>query len=74
MKLVLEIARTHLVSKPKRTALMPGLPTTEEAGYPGSAYNFWVGTLVAANTPRLAMQANQAISANSSPSVRPFSR
>ena len=42
----------HLVSGPKRTALMPGLPTTEEAGYPGSAYNFWVGTLVAAATPR----------------------
>jgi tripartite-type tricarboxylate transporter receptor subunit TctC len=42
----------HLVSAPKRTALMPALPTTEEAGYPDSAYNFWVGALVAANTPR----------------------
>src|SRR5919108_177075 len=42
----------HLVSGPKRTSLMPGLPTTEEAGYPNSAYNFWVGTLVAAKTPR----------------------
>jgi len=42
----------HLVSGPKRTALMPALPTTVEAGYPDSAYNFWVGTLVAANTPR----------------------
>ena len=42
----------HLVSGPKRTALMPDLPTTEEAGYPNSAYNFWVGTLVAAKTPR----------------------
>src|SRR5687767_12284962 len=42
----------HLVSGPKRTALMPALPTTEEAGYAGSAYNFWVGTLVAAKTPR----------------------
>jgi tripartite-type tricarboxylate transporter receptor subunit TctC len=31
---------------------MPSLPTTEEAGYPNSAYNFWVGTLVAAKTPR----------------------
>jgi tripartite-type tricarboxylate transporter receptor subunit TctC len=31
---------------------MPDLPTTEEAGYPNSAYNFWVGTLVAAKTPR----------------------
>jgi tripartite-type tricarboxylate transporter receptor subunit TctC len=42
----------HLVSGPKRTSLMPELPTTEEAGYPDSAYNFWVGTLVAAKTPR----------------------
>jgi tripartite-type tricarboxylate transporter receptor subunit TctC len=42
----------HLVSGPKRTALMPNLLTTEEAGYRGSAYNFWVGTLVAAKTPR----------------------
>jgi tripartite-type tricarboxylate transporter receptor subunit TctC len=42
----------HLVSGPKRTALMPDLPTTVEAGYPNSEYNFWVGTLVAARTPR----------------------
>jgi tripartite-type tricarboxylate transporter receptor subunit TctC len=31
---------------------MPDVPTTEEAGYANSAYNFWVGTLVAAKTPR----------------------
>jgi tripartite-type tricarboxylate transporter receptor subunit TctC len=43
---------TLVVSAPKRTALMPDLPTTEEAGYPASAYNFWVGALVAAKTPR----------------------
>ena len=42
----------HLVSGPKRTSLMPSLPTTEEAGYPNSSYTFWVGTLVAAKTPR----------------------
>jgi tripartite-type tricarboxylate transporter receptor subunit TctC len=42
----------HLVSGPKRTSLMPTLPTTVEAGYPNSDYNFWVGTLVAAKTPR----------------------
>jgi len=41
-----------LVSAPKRTSAMPSLPTTEEAGYPNSAYNFWVGALVAAKTPR----------------------
>jgi tripartite-type tricarboxylate transporter receptor subunit TctC len=40
------------VSGPKRTALMPNLPTVEEAGYPGANYNFWVGTLVSAKVPR----------------------
>jgi tripartite-type tricarboxylate transporter receptor subunit TctC len=42
----------HLVSGPKRSSLLPNLPTTEEAGYANSAYNFWLGTLVAAKTPR----------------------
>jgi tripartite-type tricarboxylate transporter receptor subunit TctC len=37
---------------PKRSALFPDLPTTLEAGYPNSDYNFWVGALVAAKTPR----------------------
>ena len=41
-----------VLSGPKRSALMPDLPTTEEAGYPNSAYNCWVGALVAAKTPR----------------------
>ena len=41
-----------VVSSPKRTALMPELPTTEEAGYPSSAYNFWVGALVSTRVPR----------------------
>jgi tripartite-type tricarboxylate transporter receptor subunit TctC len=42
----------HLISGPKRSSLMPELPTTVEAGYPNSDYNFWVGALVAAKTPR----------------------
>jgi tripartite-type tricarboxylate transporter receptor subunit TctC len=42
----------HLVSGPKRSSLMPELPTTVEAGYRDSDYNFWVGALVAAKTPR----------------------
>jgi tripartite-type tricarboxylate transporter receptor subunit TctC len=40
------------VSAPKRTSIMPELPTTVEAGYPNSDYNFWVGALVPAKTPR----------------------
>ena len=39
-------------SAPKRSALMPGIQTTEELGYPNSSYNFWVGALVPAKTPR----------------------
>jgi len=41
-----------VVSSPRRSSLMPDLPTTVEAGYPNSDYNFWVGALVAARTPR----------------------
>ena len=42
----------HVVSSPQRSSLMPDLPTTVQAGYPNSDYNFWVGALVAAKTPR----------------------
>jgi len=41
-----------VVSGPSRSSLMPDLPTTVEAGYPSSDYNFWVGALVASKTPR----------------------
>jgi len=37
---------------PKRSSLMPNVPTTLELGYPSSDYNFWVGALVPAKTPR----------------------
>ena len=40
------------VGSPRRTALYPNLPTTVEAGYPNSDYNFWIGALVSARTPR----------------------
>jgi len=39
-------------ASPKRSALMPDLPTTVELGYPKSDYNFWVGALVSSKTPR----------------------
>jgi tripartite-type tricarboxylate transporter receptor subunit TctC len=42
----------HVVSGPSRSSLMPELPTTVQAGYADSDYNFWVGALVAAKTPR----------------------
>ena len=36
----------------KRAAVLPDLPTTLEAGIPNSDYNFWVGMIVPAKTPR----------------------
>ena len=40
------------VGSARRTALFPDLPTTVEAGFPNSDYNFWIGALVSAKTPR----------------------
>jgi tripartite-type tricarboxylate transporter receptor subunit TctC len=39
-------------SSPKRSALMPNIPTLEEQGLQNASYNFWVGALVPAKTPR----------------------
>src|SRR3954464_9451190 len=39
-------------SSPKRSALMPNIPTLEEQGFANASYNFWVGALVPAKTPR----------------------
>ncbi len=44
------------MGSPKRSALLPDVPTTVEAGYPNSDYNFWVGALVSAKTPREIVQ------------------
>ena len=39
-------------SSPKRSALMQDIPTLEEQGFRNASYNFWVGALVPAKTPR----------------------
>jgi tripartite-type tricarboxylate transporter receptor subunit TctC len=39
------------VGSEKRSSVLPDLPTTQEAGYPGSAYRFWVGLLAPAGMP-----------------------
>jgi tripartite-type tricarboxylate transporter receptor subunit TctC len=44
------------VGSPKRSALYPDLPTTVEAGFPNSDYNFWIGALVSSRTPREIVQ------------------
>jgi len=44
------------VGSPKRSGLFPEVPTTVEAGYPNSDYNFWVGALMSSKTPREIVQ------------------
>ena len=44
------------MSGSQRAAAMPDVPTTAEAGYPGSEYNFWVGLFAPAKTPEPILQ------------------
>jgi tripartite-type tricarboxylate transporter receptor subunit TctC len=39
------------VSSPARTASLPEVPTTLEAGFPDSDYTFWIGTFAPAGAP-----------------------
>jgi tripartite-type tricarboxylate transporter receptor subunit TctC len=40
------------VSTAKRTPVLPDVPTIAEAGYPGGQFDFWLGMLAPAKTPR----------------------
>lgn len=40
-----------VVSSPERAPALPDVPTSEEAGYPNSAYRFWIGVFVPPKTP-----------------------
>lgn len=40
------------VGSPKRASALPDVPTTAEAGVPGSEFNFWIGMMAPARTPR----------------------
>ncbi|MFN4361790.1 MAG: tripartite tricarboxylate transporter substrate binding protein [Hylemonella sp.] len=40
------------VGSPQRTSALPDVPTTAEAGVPGSEFNFWIGMMAPAKTPR----------------------
>ena len=40
------------VSSPERVASLPDVPTTQEAGYANSSYQFWIGIFAPAKTPR----------------------
>jgi tripartite-type tricarboxylate transporter receptor subunit TctC len=37
---------------PKRSNALPDIPTTAEAGVPNSEFNFWIGMMAPAKTPR----------------------
>ena len=41
-----------VVSSRTRSASLPNVPTTLEAGYANADYNFWIGVLAPAKTPR----------------------
>ncbi len=60
------------MGSPKRSELMPGIPTTVELGYPKSDYTIWVGALVSSKTPRpIVVRLNRAFDAAvQSPEVR----
>lgn len=60
------------VSTPARAATLPNVPTTVEAGVPGSDFIFWVGLIAPAGTPA-AVQArlhDEAVKALNSPEVK----
>ncbi|MFY9512299.1 MAG: tripartite tricarboxylate transporter substrate binding protein [Rubrivivax sp.] len=40
------------VGSPRRSSSLPDVPTTAEAGVPGSEFNFWIGMMAPAKTPR----------------------
>jgi len=44
--------RALAVGSAKRSELLPDVPTTVEAGYKGSDFNFWIGLIAPAGTPK----------------------
>jgi tripartite-type tricarboxylate transporter receptor subunit TctC len=44
--------RALAVSSKQRASALPDVPTTEQAGFPDSSYEFWVGALLPKGTPQ----------------------
>jgi len=44
-------ARPLAILSPQRSALVPGIPTLAELGYPSIVYESWYGVLAPAGTP-----------------------
>src|SRR6185436_4575814 len=59
------------VSSATRAAALPDVPTTVEAGYPNSEYNFWIGMFLPVKTPAaiVARLHEETIKALKSPAV-----
>lgn len=60
------------VGSPRRASVLPEVPTTAEAGVPGSEFNFWIGMMAPAKTPRDVVDRLQAevVKALATPEVR----
>jgi tripartite-type tricarboxylate transporter receptor subunit TctC len=60
------------VSTPARSPALPQVPTTVEAGVAGSDYTFWVGMIVASNTPAPVVKRlhEEALKAMANPEVK----
>jgi tripartite-type tricarboxylate transporter receptor subunit TctC len=60
------------VSTPVRSPTLPQVPTTVEAGVPGSEYTFWVGMIAASRTPPAVIQRlhDEALKALAQPDVK----
>jgi tripartite-type tricarboxylate transporter receptor subunit TctC len=60
------------VSTPQRSSVLPNVPTTVEAGVPGSDYVFWVAMLVPSTTPPAIRQRihDEAVKALADPDVK----
>ncbi|WP_265300638.1 tripartite tricarboxylate transporter substrate binding protein [Verminephrobacter eiseniae] len=60
------------VGSPKRAAALPEVPTTAEAGVPGSEFNFWIGMMAPAKTPRAIVERlhDEVVKALATPEVK----
>ena len=60
------------VSSRDRTAALPDVPTTIEAGYPNSDYALWLGIFMPAKTPRAIVDRlhEETVKALQTPSLR----
>lgn len=71
-----QIREGHLlalaVGSPRRAAALPDVPTTTEAGVPGSEFNFWIGMMAPAKTPQPIVQRlhDEVVKALATPEVK----